>query len=47
MMTLTAQEWIDIINTTECENCPGRLILTSEVKGMNYMDIWESPATHK
>lgn len=46
-MTLTAQEWIDIINTTERENCPGRLILTSEVKGMNYVDLWESPVTHE
>lgn len=44
MMTFTA-EWIGILNTTSCENGPVTLILTFDVKEMNYLDLQESPVT--
>lgn len=46
IMTLTAEEWIDVLNTTSCENGLVRLILTFDVKEMNYLDLQESPVTH-
>lgn len=46
-MSLTAKEWIDVLNTTSCENGLVRLILTFDVKEMNYLGIQESPVTHE
>ena len=47
MMTFTAEEWIDILNTTSCENGPVRVILTFDMKEMNYLALQESPVTHE
>lgn len=41
------EERIDTLNTTSCENGSVRLILTFGVKETNYLDLQESPVTHK
>lgn len=47
IMTLAAEEWIDVLNTASCENGLVRLILSFDVKEMNYLDLRESPITHE
>lgn len=47
VVTLTAEEWIDVLNTTSSENGLVRLTLTFDVKEMNYLDLQESPVTHE
>lgn len=40
-------EWIDTLNITSCENGSVKLILTFGVEETNYLDLQESPVTHK
>jgi len=46
-MALTVEEWMDVLNTTNCENGLVRLILPFDVKEINYVDFQESPVTHE